>query len=101
MVVKILKCVSLPLLSIGAMLSRFAASYELLLNVLICLAAVVVVRRAVSTKEYYWAAAFVAVAVVFSPLALVVKIFLLMGFTCFVAVAAVIGAWRPQPVAAL
>src|SRR5207253_992434 len=82
MATKIIKWVSLPALLIGSMFSHSAANYELLLNWLICLGAIIIVQRAVSAKKYFWAAGFVAIAVVFSPLMLVVKIFLLMGFTC-------------------
>ena len=100
MVTKIVKWVSLPALLIGSMFSSSTAAYGFLLDLLICLAAVIVVERAVSEKEYFWAAGFVAVAVVFSPLMLVVKIFLLMGFTCIGTFAALLAAWKTQPLPA-
>ncbi len=72
---KIIQRVSLPALLTASMFSRYAASYELLVAVVICLSAVIFVQRAVQSREYPWAAGFVAVAVVVSPLLLVVKIF--------------------------
>jgi hypothetical protein len=59
---------------------------------------IIFVQRAVWSKEYYWAAGFVAIVVVFSPLFLVVKVFLLMGVTCTATFAALIAAFRTQPV---
>jgi hypothetical protein len=66
-------------------------------NLLVCAGALVVVQRAVSFREYLWAAAFVGVAIVFSPLTLIIKIFLLLGVTCIVALAGVYAAWNRQP----
>lgn len=100
MVTQIIKWVSLPVLLTGSMFSRFAASYELLLDVVICLGALFVVQRAVWVKEYLWAAAFVLIAVVFSPVMLVVKIFLLMGSTCIAAFVTLLVAWKRQPLLA-
>ena len=96
MVTKIIKWVSLPVLLTGSMFSRFAASYEFLLNVVICLGATIIVQRAVREKEYLWAAAFVAIAVVFSPFVLALKVFLLMGFTCIASSVALFAAWKRQ-----
>jgi hypothetical protein len=92
----VVKWASLPLLLIGSILTRFAASYELRLDVLICLAAVVVVQRAVWVREYFWATEFVAIAIVFSPLTLVIKIFFFLALTCVATFAAVLAAWKPQ-----
>ena len=100
MVTKIIKWVSLPALLIASMFSRSAASYELLVDLVICLGAIIFVQRAVRLKEYFWAAGFVAIAVVFSPLLLVVKISLLMGFTCIAAFVNVLAAFRTQPLPA-
>jgi hypothetical protein len=94
------KWVALPVLLISSLFSSFAGSYEFLLNMLICLAAVIVVQRAVSVKEYFWAAGFVAIAVVFSPFTLMVKIFLLMGLTCIAAFATLFATWKMRPLPA-
>ena len=96
----IIKWVSLPLLLSVSVLTRYAASYELLVDFVICLGAIVYVQREVWLKEYFWAAGFVAVAVVFSPLLLVVKIFLLIGFICIATLVTLLTAFRRQPLPA-
>ena len=96
----IVKWVSLPALLIGSMFSRSAASYELPLDLVICLGAIVVVLRAVRVKEYLWAAGFVSIAVVFSQIVLVDKIFLLLGFFCIVTLVTLLAAWSKRPLPA-
>ena len=95
-----MRWVWLPALLIAAMLPRSAASYGLLVDLVICLGAVIFVQRAVRLREYFWAAGFVAIAVVFSPLLLVVKIFLLTGFTCIATLVTLLGAFRRRPLPA-
>src|ERR1017187_4077650 len=97
MVAKIIKWASIPILLLAAMFSCLAASYEPLMDFVICLGAIFFVSRAVWLKEYFWAAGFVAIVVVFSPLFLAVKIFLLMGFTCIAALITLFAAFRTQP----
>jgi hypothetical protein len=97
----IVKWISLPVLLTGSLLARFAGTYEIVLNLLVCAGALVVVQRAVSFREYVWAAAFMGIAIVFSPLTLIIKIFLLLSFTCIVALAGVYAAWKPQPLESL
>ena len=97
----IIRWISLPVLLAGSLFARFAGNYEIVLNLLVCAGALVVVHRAVSFREYLRAAAFVAVAIVFSPLTLIIKIFLLMSLTCVAALAAVYAAWKPQPLESL
>lgn len=88
------------MLLIASLFSRYAAGYELIVNLVICLAAVAAVYRAFCSDAYFWAAGFIAIAVVFSPLALAAKIFLLMGFSCAGAFAALVTAFRKRPVLA-
>lgn len=97
----VVKWISLPVLLTGSLLARFAGVYELGLNLLVCAGALVMVQRAASFRAYFWAAAFVGVAVVFSPLTLILKIFLLMGLSCIGALAAIRAACTPQPVESL
>jgi hypothetical protein len=98
MVAKVIKWASLPLLLIASVFSCLAASYEALAGFLICMAAIIFVQRAVWSREYYWAAGFAATFVMFSPLFLVVKVFLLMGFACTVVFMTLLAAFRTQPV---
>jgi hypothetical protein len=95
------KAAAIPALMVVALLSCLAGRYEGLLNLTVCLSAVLSLQRAAWLEEYAWAAASVVVLVVFSPLLLVTKLFLLMGLTCAAACLAVVAAFRPQPVAAL
>jgi hypothetical protein len=97
MFTRMIKWISLPVLLGVAMFSSYAARYELLLDAVICLGAIIIVQRAIWVREYFWAAGFVAIAIVFSPLILVMKIFLLMGFTCIAIFLTLLAAWKPQP----
>ena len=96
-IARIIKWVSIPVLLVASVLSRFAASYELAADLAICLGATILVQRAVWRKEYFWAGGFVSIAIVFSPLLLAVKIFLLMGLTCVAIFLALLAAFRRQP----
>jgi hypothetical protein len=100
-ITKVLKWASIPTLLGVALLSSLAGRYEGLLNLTICLSAVLFVQHAAWLREYVWAAVCVVVFVVFSPLLLTTKIFLLMFLTFAVACLAVVAAFRPQPLAAL
>jgi hypothetical protein len=97
----VVKWISLPVLLIGSLFARFVGNYEIVLNLVVCAGALVAVRQAVCIHEYRWAAGFVGVAIVFSPLTLIIKIFLLLSFTCVGALAGVHAAWKPQPSEAL
>jgi hypothetical protein len=99
--IRIFKWASLPVLLVGSLFSRYAASYEVVLDLAICSGAIFVVQRAVCLREYVWAAGFAAIAVVFSPLTLAIKIFMLMGFSCVAAFATLHAAWKPRPLPAV
>ena len=96
-IAKIVKWASIPVLSFSGVFSCLAASYEALAALVICIAAISLVLRAVWSKEYYWAAGFAAAFVMSSPLLLVVKVFLLMGLACTVVFMALFAAFRAQP----
>jgi len=98
--IRIVKWLSIPTLLIASIFARYAAAYEFTVDFVICLAAVVCVQRAVQLKAYSWAAGFVAVAVVFSPLLLVDKIFLLMGLICMATSITLFATFRTHPVPA-
>jgi hypothetical protein len=101
MLISLIKWISLPVLLIGSLFSGFAASYEILLNLLVWMGALVIVERTVAFKEYFWAAGLVGIAVVFSPLTLPIKIFVLMSFTCIGTLMGVYASWKPQPLPAM
>jgi len=76
---KILKWVSIPLLLIAAVFSSLEARYEPWIDLVICLGAIFLVERAVWAREYFWAAGFVAMVILFSPVALIVAAGFLAG----------------------
>jgi hypothetical protein len=95
-VTSIIKWAAIPALLLVSMLSRFTASFEFRVDIAICVGAMVFVQRAVQAKEYLWAAGFVAIAVVFSPVPLAVKIFLLLGLLCTGIFLTMLAVFRPQ-----
>jgi hypothetical protein len=96
-VTKIVKWLSIPVLLVASLFVVCAARYEPWVDLAICLGAMVFVQRAIRLREYFWAAGFLAIGVMFTPLPLVVKIFLLMGFTCVASFACLLAAFRRQP----
>jgi hypothetical protein len=94
MVAKVIKWVSIPVLLTASILSRFIASYELPVDLFVCLGAIFFVLRAARLHEYFWAAGFILIAVVFSPLWLIAKVFLLIGLTCMATFITVLEAFR-------
>jgi len=92
---------AMPVLLTGALFTGLAGRYEPLVDFAICLGAMLFLHRAVWLREHFWAAGIVVIGVVFSPLFLVVKIFLLLAFTCMVACLTVLAGFRPQPAQAV
>jgi hypothetical protein len=64
-----MKWVSISALFLAAVFWRFAGNYQLLLDFVVSMGAIVVVMQAVRAGEYGWAAGFVAIAVLFNPAA--------------------------------
>jgi len=95
-VTNMMKWSAIPALLLICMLSRFAAGFEFLVDLAICSGAIVFIRWAVRAKAYYWAAGFVLVAIVSSPLMLAVKIFLLLGLVCTGVFLTTLAVFRPQ-----
>lgn len=100
MITKIVKWLSIPVLLMASLFACCAARYEPLVDLTICIGAVIFVQRAIQVREYFWAAGFLAIGVVFTPLSLMIKIFLLMGFACIATSAKLVAAFRGQPVPA-
>jgi hypothetical protein len=99
-VAKIVKWLSIPLLLIASLFACCTAHYEPLVDLVICLGAIVCIVRAVWLREYFWAAALLAILAVFTPLSLVAKIFLLMSFTSIAVFITLLAAFRAQPLPA-
>jgi hypothetical protein len=101
MLAKIMKWVSIAALHLAAMFWRSAANYQLLLASTVCMGAIVVVRQAVQAQKYFWAAGFVAIALLFNPIVLVFttsgNLFLLMVLVCIVTFAISLAALKTPP----
>lgn len=97
----VVKWISLPVLLTGSLFAPFAGNYEIVLNLLVFAGALVVIQRAVNMREYVWAAGVVPVAIMFSPVTVIMKIFLLLSFICIGSFAGVYAAWKPRPVESL
>ena len=82
---KILHCISIPVLLLASLFSHSAASYELHVDFVIWLAAILVVQRAVRCRQYVYVMEGIAAVLAFSPLSLVTKMFLGVGFLCIAA----------------
>jgi hypothetical protein len=88
---------AIPAVLIASPLSGLAGGYEPLLNALVCMAAIVLLQRATLLHQYVSGAGLVAIAVVFGPFCLAVKIFLLLSLACIATFSAVWAGFRMQP----
>jgi uncharacterized membrane protein YdcZ (DUF606 family) len=100
-IAQLAKWCTIPVLLTASMFSYFTARYEPLVDMAICLGAMIFIQRAVWSREYVWAGGLLAIVVVFSPIALTGKIFLLMAITGLGCCVSLFGALRPHPVEAL
>lgn len=73
---KIVKWVSIAALLMAVVFWNSAATYQLALNVVVSMAAVVIVVQAVQAKKHNWAAGFLFIALLFNP---AVPVFRLSG----------------------
>jgi hypothetical protein len=83
MLTKIMKWVSITALFLEGL--RLTASYQVLLEFVVCVSAILVVTQAVGESKYLWAAGFFAIAVLFNPVvpvALSRKTFLWLDWVC-------------------
>jgi hypothetical protein len=67
MLTNIMKWISISALLLAAAFWHSAANYQVLLDFVVCMGAVVVLMQAVRVREYRWAAGFVAIALLFNP----------------------------------
>ena len=82
---QLIKVSSFPVLLLASLFTGYAQQYELALTLVICLASGVFAIRALRAAQYVWAAELVAIAIVFSPMLLLSKIFFLMAVAFIVA----------------
>jgi hypothetical protein len=97
----IMKWVSIPALLAASLFSYTTARYEPFLMAVVIAGALVFVEQAVRSRDYSQAAAWIAVAVAFTPLSLAVKIFVVMGLICIASLAAFAATFHTQPAPAI
>ena len=97
MVTQIAQWISVPALLIASIFSRSAGAYESLVDVAVCLAALVLTLRAFRSSEYLMAAGLVAVITAFSPIMLFAKIFLFMALALTALFLTLVRVFRPEP----
>lgn len=84
MLTKIVKWLSIAGL-LAAMFWRPSANYEVLLQMVVSVSAVVVVVQAVRERKYFWGAGFLSIALLFNPVAPIAfsrEVFLGLDFVC-------------------
>jgi hypothetical protein len=94
MVTRNMKWISIPILLIGSMFSQLTGRYELPLELTACVGAALLAVWAIRSGEYFWAGSLGLVVIAFSPVPLVNKIFLLMGYASIASVATLVVAFR-------
>jgi hypothetical protein len=84
MFTKFMKYLSITALFVGALLGS-SAGYRVILELLVCVSALMVVAQAVRIGKYFWGIAFAAIALLFNPavpVALSQKVYLLSDLVC-------------------
>ncbi|MGE5325738.1 MAG: DUF6804 family protein [Deltaproteobacteria bacterium] len=80
---------------------RSSANFQLFLQVVICVAALLVFSQALRSHKYAWAAGFLVITVLFNPVAPVTlpgRFYFLLDVSCLLAFLASVVALRPKPV---
>jgi hypothetical protein len=96
---RIMKWLSVATL-LGGLLAQASIGYRMLLNLIVCVAALVVFGEAFQMKKYFWALGFVSIAVVFNPLVpltLSKGVFLGLDLACIMAFAMSLAMLRSTP----
>jgi Family of unknown function (DUF6804) len=100
MFTKIMKFICAVALLVAAFW-RASAGADLVLDILICVGAVVVSTQAVTRSKYLWAAGFAAIAVLFNPVVPVVfsrGVFLWLDVACLLAFLVSLAVMRRRPI---
>ena len=99
MFTKIMKWLSIAVLLLAA-LWRSSAGYQVLLQFVVCVTALLVVTQAIRTRKYLWVPAFAAIAVLFNPVVPVLfsrKVLLWLDLVCLMTFLVSLAALRSQP----
>ena len=99
MLTKIMKCVSILVLCVAA-LRLPTANFQVLLEIVISVTALLVVTQAVRLRKYVWAAGFGVIAVLFNPIlpvALSRTTWLWLDWVCFTTFLVSLAALKTRP----
>jgi hypothetical protein len=100
MLTKIMKGISIAVLLL-AVLWQPSASYEIMLQMVVCVSSLLVLTQAVRARKYLWAAGFSAIAVLFNPavpVALARKPFLWLDVVCLITFLISLAALKAKPI---
>lgn len=93
----IVKWMCLPALLVASLFAPLAGKYAAWINLAAWVAAILLTHGAIRRGNYYWASAFLAATLVFSPLFMADKVFLLLVLACITTVVIFVVACRTQP----
>lgn len=99
MFTKIMKWICITALLLAA-IWRFSASLQIMLEILICVGALLVTAQAARRGKYLWGAGFTAIAVLFNPivpLALSRRVFFWLDLVCITAFLASLAVLKTRP----
>ncbi len=99
MLTKIMKWVSVAVLLL-AVLRLPSESFQVLLEIVVCVSGLLVVTQAVRRAKYFWASGFLEIAVFFNPvlpIALSRRIFLCLDWVCLAPFLLSLAALKRQP----
>lgn len=99
MITKFMKWLSIGALLLGLLL-RSSGTYRIVLELVVCVAALAVVAQAFRSGKYLWGAGFVSVAVLFNPVApfaLSGSTFLWLDLACALTFALSLAALKTRP----
>lgn len=99
MLTKIMKVASIASLLVAAFW-RSSASYQVFLQIMVCVTAILVLTQAIRTRKYWWGAGLVAIAALLNPVVPVMlsgRIFLWLDWVCLMTFLISLAALRWQP----
>jgi hypothetical protein len=96
---RIMKWLSMAILFVG-LLAQSSSGYRIVLDLVVCVAALVVFYQAIQSDKYLWAAGFFSIAVLFNPavpLTLSGRVFFWLDLACIMTFAISLAALRSRP----
>jgi len=96
---RIMKWLSMAILFVG-LLAQSSSIYRIVLDLVVCVAALVVFYQAIQSEKYLWAIGFFSIAVLFNPavpLTLSTRVFFWLDLSCIMTFAISLAAVRSEP----